>query len=506
MHQASRPPGSRGEADVSEPSIEPAEVIVVAGPVQPATEPAVRHEWSAFLSDPPFPQFLPDHDEVTEGARRVAAPAEQGLWRDLSLARRMQQALRSSEAHFEAAFRVAPTAMLVASLGGGRPARLLRVNPALSRLTGYPATQLLGFGFADLERAGQPQAGPHAPCSAGSPEEPHDRVRRWVCADGSEISVRIRMAVVPSSSDPAGELLCHIEDVTAVLVAAAAASSTDAQLRLAFDHAPQPAVLVELTGTRPGRLVSANRAARHLFGRSDLEISWLNLAALTDASHGLEILDLIDRLASGEVSHHEGEYAYQAAAGHPSRLVLSAHAVPGENGMPESALAYLQDVPPPTLGIVPATGPPLRVLLAEDDRVSQKVAQLMLRALGHDVDVVTNGQEALEALASASYDVVLMDIQMPVMDGFEATKHIRADLPTPRQPRILALTGCDEFGRDAYLTAGMDGYLAKPVREVDLRDAFVAALQRRADAQDVTPREGEKSRRVVSSHVFAGQD
>ena len=123
----------------------------------------------------------------------------------------------------------------------------------------------------------------------------------------------------------------------------------------------------------------------------------------------------------------------------------------------------------------PVTAPTgsLRVLLAEDNVVNQRVARLVLQRLGHRCDVVGNGAESLTALATVPYDVVLMDVQMPVMDGLEATRRIRADLPAAQQPRIIAMTAnAMEEDRERCLAAGMDDYLSKPVRREDLTAAL----------------------------------
>ncbi len=118
---------------------------------------------------------------------------------------------------------------------------------------------------------------------------------------------------------------------------------------------------------------------------------------------------------------------------------------------------------------------PLRILLAEDNAVNQKVAVLMLERLGQRPVVVGNGLEALEAVRAAEFDLVLMDVQMPVMDGHEAARRIRDELPADRQPRIVAMTANALVeDREASLAAGMDDHLAKPVRADDL----VAALGR----------------------------
>jgi len=123
----------------------------------------------------------------------------------------------------------------------------------------------------------------------------------------------------------------------------------------------------------------------------------------------------------------------------------------------------------------------LRILLAEDNPVNQQVATAMLLKRGHQVDVVGNGREAVDAVAKESYDLVLMDIQMPEMDGFEATEKIRA-LPQGRTLPIIALTAHALSGeRERCLARGMSGYLAKPFKAHDL---FTAVEGRGAQPAD----------------------
>src|SRR6266852_5013294 len=125
----------------------------------------------------------------------------------------------------------------------------------------------------------------------------------------------------------------------------------------------------------------------------------------------------------------------------------------------------------------------LRILLAEDNPVNQQVATAMLLKRGHQVDVVSNGREAVDAVARERYDVVLMDIQMPEMDGFEATAKIRA-LPQGRTLPIMALTAHALSGeRERCLERGMSGYLAKPFKAHDL---FAAVEGRGAQPADTS--------------------
>jgi len=181
------------------------------GPDDGAHE-AVNAEWAVLLANSSHGQVLlgPFRDGVS-----LAGPAEHGLWRDISLARRIEAELRAEEGEFEAVFASAPAAMLVVSVVDDQPARFLRVNPALSRLTGYPLLALLDLGLDDLAHPDQPTAG------EGSAEpglrdgaEPYELVRRWVHADGHDLWVRIRMAPTGTADGQEDRWVCQVEDVT----------------------------------------------------------------------------------------------------------------------------------------------------------------------------------------------------------------------------------------------------------------------------------------------------
>jgi CheY-like chemotaxis protein len=112
---------------------------------------------------------------------------------------------------------------------------------------------------------------------------------------------------------------------------------------------------------------------------------------------------------------------------------------------------------------------PLRILLAEDNLINQKVTLRMLKKLGYSADVAVNGLEVLQALERQDYDVVLMDVQMPEMDGLETTKAIRQRWST-NGPGIIAVTAYAlEGDRERYLKSGMDDYISKPIKIEELR-------------------------------------
>jgi CheY-like chemotaxis protein len=118
---------------------------------------------------------------------------------------------------------------------------------------------------------------------------------------------------------------------------------------------------------------------------------------------------------------------------------------------------------------------PLHILLAEDNAVNQKLALRILQQMGYRADAVSNGLEAIESVERQRYDVILMDVQMPEMDGLEATREIVSRWQKGARPQIIAMTANAMQGdREICLEAGMDDYLTKPIRVDDL----VAALLR----------------------------
>ncbi len=145
---------------------------------------------------------------------------------------------------------------------------------------------------------------------------------------------------------------------------------------------------------------------------------------------------------------------------------------------------------------------PLQILLAEDNQVNQKVALKMLEKLGYTAHVAENGMEVLELLNKMPFDVILMDIQMPVMEGVETTLRIRRNADLPRQPRIIALTAHAFQGeRERYIALGMDDYIAKPIE----MQALMEALKRCAPETHL-PERPRRTRALSNDEEAAPQE
>lgn len=114
---------------------------------------------------------------------------------------------------------------------------------------------------------------------------------------------------------------------------------------------------------------------------------------------------------------------------------------------------------------LPLSDRPLKILLVEDNKMNQRVAIILLKKMGHQIEIANDGQEALDWLSARRADIVLMDLQMPVMDGLEATRRIRADFPEDQQPVIIAMTAATQIEDERNCReAGMNSFLPKPIR------------------------------------------
>jgi PAS domain S-box-containing protein len=144
------------------------------------------------------------------------------------------------------------------------------------------------------------------------------------------------------------------------------------------------------------------------------------------------------------------------------------------------------------------TNHPLRILLADDNAVNQKVATHMLERIGYRTDLAANGIEVLQAIERQPYDLIFMDVQMPEMDGLEATRQIRRLIPSERMPRIIAMTAHALQGdRERFLAEGMDDYLSKPIQINEL----IRAIQG-TKSLDVDAKRQKTSSTTELSHIY----
>ena len=201
------------------------------------------------------------------------------------------------------------------------------------------------------------------------------------------------------------------------------------------------------------------------------EMDGLALGRRIRAQKGSLPLVLFSSLGRREAGDHVGLFdAYLAKPIHQSNLYDTLVGILGR----ESADGVAVPKPSsPGIDIGMAARHPLRILLAEDNVVNQKLALRILERMGYRADLASNGIEAIESVQRQTYDVILMDVQMPEMDGLEAARRICARWAPDKRPRIIAMTANAMQGdRDQCLAAGMDDYITKPIRIERLVEAL----------------------------------
>jgi signal transduction histidine kinase/CheY-like chemotaxis protein len=200
-----------------------------------------------------------------------------------------------------------------------------------------------------------------------------------------------------------------------------------------------------------------------------------NLAARLRELPGRSVLPLILLSLPGRRENNAGHFnAVLAKPVKPAQLLAALTEIFWQRSKPPVAARSVKASPPP-----PAEPASLRILVAEDNPVNQKVTLHQIRSLGYQAEAVVNGAEVMTALQRQSYDVVFLDLFMPVMDGMAAARQIRRDLPRETQPWLVALTANAMPGdREACLTGGMDDYLSKPLVPSELAAALVRARLR----------------------------
>jgi CheY-like chemotaxis protein len=200
------------------------------------------------------------------------------------------------------------------------------------------------------------------------------------------------------------------------------------------------------------------------------EMDGLELAQKINALDAKLPLVLFSSLGRREAGDTEGLFsAYLSKPLRQSQLFDTLVELLAKDEAPRRAAAPAK----PTMDPEMAARHPLRILLAEDNVVNQKLAMRLLQNMGYRADLASNGIEAIESVQRQTYDVVLMDVQMPEMDGLEASRQITTKWPSDKRPRIVAMTANAMQGdREMCLAAGMDDYVTKPIRVERLIEAL----------------------------------
>jgi PAS domain S-box-containing protein len=248
-------------------------------------------------------------------------------------------------------------------------------------------------------------------------------------------------------------------------------------------------------GMTPQDTHSAHEALEWIRGgeRYDIAVLDLQMPELDGAMLAREIeaelgkdtfpLLLLTSLGGGIGEHGSGA----AFAGHVAKPIKASQLYDAFVGVLGTGTVAASDEEAPRLPSKEPPRSPLRVLVAEDNAINQRLALLLLERLGHSADVASNGLEAVESVRARPYDVVLMDVEMPDLDGLEATRRIRGELHGRQAPRIIAVTANAMQGDlDACLAAGMDDYLTKPIRLEALASALGRGKRRGENALDAT--------------------
>ncbi len=220
---------------------------------------------------------------------------------------------------------------------------------------------------------------------------------------------------------------------------------------------------------------------------------------------GLAICRQLVELMGGQIGVQS---AFGKGACFSFNVVLRAAHAPGSAAGRTPPAAEAASAGPPATAAPPSAA--LRILVVEDHQVNQRLIRLQLRKLGYTCEIASNGAEALQMLDRAPFDVVLMDCQMPVMDGYEATRQLRSNPAHAGTPVIAMTANAMQGDRERCLAAGMDDYLAKPLRIEELHRALLH-LPRNApqpackkDSPECAPVERRKRKRISRSPAWPG--
>lgn len=292
---------------------------------------------------------------------------------------------------------------------------------------------------------------------------------------GSHFTFTVPLDPAPSAPPPSTAPLATLVGKHVLVLDANATS-----LRILTHSTRKWGMIPHPSASAPEALAALRSGQRFDCAIVDNRIPGLDASTLTTALRGLSTTVPLVRLAQPSASS-----GYPTASSDEVTL-----AKPTKPTLLGEALAHLcahthpactPSIVPPVPAPVPRAEP---LLLVEDNRVNQRVALHMLTRLGFRADVAGNGLEALDALARQPYDIILMDVQMPEMDGLEATRRIRDTHLGTRPPWIIAITANAMQGdRELCLAAGMDDYVSKPMKPDELAAALARAHRRPAHSR-----------------------
>ncbi len=300
---------------------------------------AVRLEWDVVMSAPIPPTSLPGRYGDVEEVGGSTTGGLYGLARDLTLARRIELSLSQTVDRTAVTFANAPVALLHADFDGHQMIRFTRVNPAMCALTGYTEAELLALDARALSHPGDDAVQSDVLENRYRPSDDRQEVLRWMHAQGHSMWVRLKLRPVLDDDGVADQVVGQVEDVTAGRRVEAALRGSEAQFRSAFDDAPVPMMLIELTGPRPATLLHANAAVSRLTGHTEAELKVSDFPALLGQA----------LTWTGTGTPPAGDYQavtrHRHADGHSFLVRCDGHLVAGSGGEPDTLVVVVQEIP-----------------------------------------------------------------------------------------------------------------------------------------------------------------
>ncbi|MCO6459579.1 MAG: response regulator, partial [Pirellulaceae bacterium] len=301
----------------------------------------------------------------------------------------------------------------------------------------------------------------------------------------------IRQAA-PAASAKRLELTSHVASTVPVQLL-----GDPERLRQVLANLLDNAVKFTERGSIELRVSAATLAARHVVLRFAVQDTGIGV----DAERRSEIFDAFAQADTSDSRRHEGAGLGLAICWRLVRLMggeIWVESTPGQGSLFEFTVTLQLPSGQAPVSRSPGGGEP-RILLVEDNPVNQRTVEHLLSELGLRAELATDGCQAVERLASEEFDLVLMDVQMPHLDGLEATRTIRRREGRDRHVPIVALTACAMPGdRQRCLRAGMDGYLSKPLDQDQFARTLAAFLP-----GDWRPANGQQDRPPVGSQKLA---